>query len=309
MKKAGAKGKRSKAGKPSRKPHKTISRKPAPKTRQPSVKAITDRLEAQRAARKDQVRQQKAEKALRRFRPRKADRGTIVFVETSGKRDSSKGRKGYLVLVGKRGKKTVLKDAKKGFIPQQKTKLTAPFTKQTAQPIKDLIAENTTKQVLGRGQVKSTGRVNDFSDKTVDKLSKGVTKTINAQTGFRDFTLRAMVLVKVPGMGNKVYTVETRIQKPQGVRIPPSHMVGLFRKEFWALLAKQLAFDGYVTNGSANHVRLLPENRGKDQDEWTKDGIAWESRHDTQQVSLKQIDWEMIQNRELPKKKRKRKKL
>ena len=314
MRKPSAKGK-SKPRKPVKGARKVVSKSTPRKTRKikptpffTSSKAIQAQLEKQRLERKEAVARGKGERVLRRLRVRKADRGTIVFVETTGKRDTAKGRKGYLVLIGKRGKKTLLKDPKKGFTPQQKTKLVAPFTKQTAPLIEKLIDENATKQVLGKGQIKSAGRVNDFSDKMVDGLARGITKTINAQTGFRDFTLRAMVLVKVPGMGNKVYDVAARVQKPQGVKIPAAHMEGFLRKEFWLILSRQLAFDGYVTNGSANHVRMMAENKGKDQAEWTKGGIPWESRHDTQRVSLKQIDWQMIQNRELPKKKRKRKK-
>lgn len=257
---------------------------------------IAERLQRQKLARKEELQRKRAETAIKRFRPRKADRGQLVFVRTTGKRDDGKGRKGYIVQITKSGKKKLLKDVKAGFKPQTKTKYVLPYTRSTKNQVTKFQKGLIGKKPVIRGQGKITlGGSYEFSERLVAKFARSVTKIINNQRAFRNFILKGMCLIKLPDGTTKVKEVMINLQKQSVVKIPSEHLQNFLRKAFYAVLARQLAFDGYVTNGSANHVRRLPENEGKERDEWTKGGQAWESRHDTTQVTLSVIDWQLIQ--------------
>lgn len=300
MRQSGASGrKRAKTPKPSKKPvhpRKLKRGKPSKPVSILANKKVADKLIKQLKDRKGALQRKRAEQAIKRFRVRKEDRGKIVFVETTGKRDTGKGRKGYMVYIGKRGKKQLVADVKKGLQPQQKSKLTSPYTKKTAKQTTDFVKARATDTLRGSGQVRIKG-ANDFSDKVVDRFASGVLKVINAQRGFRDFLLKAMILVRLEDGSTRTYEVLTAIQKPGQIEIPKEHIFNFIRQEFYALMARQLAFDGYVTNGSANHVRRLKENKGKEREEWTKGGLAWFGREDTEDVKILQIDWQMYQNK------------
>lgn len=265
-------------------------------------KALEAKLIRQQQRHKQQVKANKAQKAVSRFRTRKADRDSFIFVETSGKRDSGKGRKGYLVYIGKRGKKYIIPDLKDGLKAKRKGELipraAAGSPKAQGKLSGQRLQTRSGQPVIkGSGKITVSGSKYDFSDKIVGKFARGVTKVLNAQAGFRDFTIRAMVLVELPGGQTKVYQIDVVLQKPQHVKIPVEHIFNFIKQQFFAVLAQQLAYDGYVTSGSANHVRGLKENRGKSKGKWTKGGIPWHGRHDVDIVKIKVIDWQAIQNR------------
>lgn len=250
---------------------------------------------------KAKIQAARAAKAFNRFRARKGDRDSFVFVEKSGKRDTQKGRKGYLIYVGKRGKKYLVKDVKDGFRAKQKSKL-IPKESEHRGAFKKLQARRIQTRdglpvIKGSGKIKVSGSKWDFNTRIVNKFANGVTKVVNSQAAFRDFTIRAMILVEKPDGSTKVYSVDVVLQKQGNVKIPTEHILNFLRQQFYAVFAQQLAYDGYVTSGSANHVRGLSENKGKEQDEWTKNGLPWQGRHDTEFVKIKLIEWQAIQNR------------
>lgn len=296
-------------------------------------------LQKQKENRAKQRLQDRAESATNKFRPRKTDRNSIVFVGRDGKREPGKGRKGYAISVNTRGKKKLLKDYKKGFKPVKLIDLNIPLTqdnvakvtkfyrgkrrvalgqptlpKQLIKPLSKRQREKLLKQESKKFQknvarnvedfgaiTKESGiihppRVNDFGDKVVGEISKSLKKAFDSSVGQREYIVTVLFLIRVPGeRQDKVYEVVLQIGRPDHLEIEQGGIANFVYKKIYSLLAKQLAFDGYVTTGSANHVRHLKENEDREQGEWTKDHIAWESRHDTTTVHIQQIEWKIEQ--------------
>lgn len=266
-----------------------------------SPKQLSARLLKQREQTKQDRVKDRAKAVARKFRTRKVDYGKIVFVTTQGKRDAaSKGRKGYAIHVNRKGQKRVIKQYRDGFRPARITELEFDVTKPPKGAVKKFIEsqrkliEHKRAVVKIKGSIKVSGTY-DFSDKVVDSIANSLQRAFGSQMSQRRFLVNANVLVKLPDGTMKVYNVLVPISKPDHIAIELGGMHNFVRLKFYAFLAKQLAFDGYVTSGSANHVRRLKENAGKDKEEWTKGGIAWEGRHDTEQVQIKQIEWKIEQ--------------
>ena len=147
--------------------------------------------------------------------------------------------------------------------------------------------------VKGSGKLKSRGQF-DFNDKLVDKFAKGIKKTIQGQRSHRKFLITAMVLVRRQDGTDKAYTVEVPIEKADHVAIEIGGIRNFVRQKFYAFMARELAFDGFVSTGSANHIRRLKENKGKKRKDWTKDGQVWEG-HDYETVRILTIEYRIEQ--------------
>jgi hypothetical protein len=245
---------------------------------------------------------ERATAAARKFRPRKSERGRIVFIGTNGSRTAAaKGRKGYAVYVTKTGKKQIVKDFKRGYKPQKiseiefkvsKSLKTAKAKFQTAKS--ELLTKGTRKAPVRKSGSVRPGNQWDFSDKVVDKIANSLHEALTGQKSRRTFNINAMVLVKKPDGTLKTYNVQVGIARPDHLAIEFGGIKNFVSRKFYAFLARQLAFDGYVTSGSANHVRYLPENQGLERDEWTKNGEVWEG-HDYDTVKIQQIEWKIEQ--------------
>lgn len=241
-----------------------------------------------------------ANKAARAFKPRKSDFGEITFVGRDGKRGAElKGRKGFAVYVSKSGKKKVLKDIKKGYGPQKISELKLPYQKRL---IKHLhrFSDRYVKVLGGKTINKGSGKVNpsgpyDFSDKVVNKIGSSLLHAFKYQKAQRKFRIDAMILVKKENGETRVYRVTLNINKSDHIAIEQGGVRNWITQSFYTQFARQLSFDGYVTSGSANHVRRLAENRGKDKSKWTKKGVPWQNREDTEQVHIEQIEWKIEQ--------------
>lgn len=67
------------------------------------------------------------------------------------------------------------------------------------------------------------------------------------------------------------------------------------RQKFYSFMARELAFAGYVSNGSANHIRRLSDNQSRERDEWKdRRGEPWSGRN-KQQVEIIKIEWQIEQ--------------
>lgn len=244
-----------------------------------------------------------ANKAVTKFRPGKKDRGNLVFVSTTGKRNpQTKGRKGYLVWVSGTGKKYLIPP--KSFTAKKITEINIPIQKRLRKATKKFTAttlEQTGKTrravVKGSGRVTPTGRVNDFDEKVVSTIARSIQRTINAQQSRRVFLIETNVLVELPDKTTRAYFIQIPIAKQDRDSIQLGGIENFVRQKFYAFLAKQLEFDGFVTRGSANHVRKLAENKGVPKSQWTKKGIAWNGRHDSVTVKILQIEWRILQQK------------
>ena len=263
---------------------------------------ISQKLRAQRESDRIAKQEKRARAAVRKFRPRKADRGRYVMVGTKGGRNpQAKGHKGFLVFVDKRGKKKLEKGYKQDFLAKTISDLEIPIfktknkaRKEFIRSRRELLKTGQVKVVVkGKGSVKPKGQY-DFNDKVVDKLAKAVKKALEGQRSHRKFLITAMVLVRLPDGQEKTYTVDVTIDRPDHIAIELGGIKNFIRQKFYAFMARELAFDGLVTSGSANHIRRLKENKGQDRDDWTKDGQLWEG-HDYETVRILAIEYRIEQ--------------
>ncbi len=260
---------------------------------------ILQKQKEQRAAARTKLR---AEKAARSFRPRKTEKGKIVFISTKGKRGAeNKGRKGYAIFVSKSGKKHLLKDRMAGFKPAKIGELNIPIQKKLHKAATEFFQSHRKISATGKGNIlKGSGSIKprgpyDFSDKTVKKIANSLKKTFDSQLSQRRYLISANVLITLPDGSTRVHRVTVPIVKADHISIEAGGMENFIKKKFYAHLAQSLAFDGFVTTGSANHVRRLKENEGKEREEWTKGGIAWHGREDTETVHISAIEWKIEQ--------------
>lgn len=284
-------------------------------------------LKAERA-RADRQAEEIAAGAVKRFKPSRSQWGTLQFVDTLGRSGiAAKRRKGYLVYITSKGKKQLvrskdepLRASKIGSIKPPLHKAMAAKTKEfqntllaSPKPVrladfkgrktKSFMAEHPEafeKQerglIQGRGYLEPASKANDFDGKVIGKMATSLRDTIESQASNRNFLLRANVLVRLPDGSQRVYTPQIGISKPDHIAIAKGGMKNFVRQRFYKAMAADLAFDGYVTRGSKNHIRRMSVNKGVT-DHWQlKDaqGGLWQG-HDYSVVSIEAIEWRIEQ--------------
>ena len=242
-----------------------------------------------------------AKSAKNRYRARKKDFGKLVFIGVKGQPDpQKKGRKGFLLYVTKTGKKRLVRDSRNGIIPRTLREIEVPFKKNLINSAKEFIQKHRKKLKSGKVAIKKSGtsnstNQNDFSDKMVSEMAQGLKKTIEAQSGNRNFIFSAKVLVKLPDGKMQVFSVGVPIAKPDHITIKLGGMENFIRKKFYAFMARELARVGLVTSGSANHVRRLEANDGEESGGLVNSiGEHWEG-NELDICRIQKIDWQIEQ--------------
>lgn len=271
------------------------------KIRKMSKLAIAEALAAQAVRHHKQRLTKTANKAVAKFRPKKTDKGEFVMVGTDGKRDPQKrGKRGYLVYVKKTGKKELL--PAEDLRSQKLTSIKIPLQKKFAKARKNFTLARKVKVGSGRPRVvrrdkTKAGGAYDFSEKIVNKLSRSIQKALQGQASHRVFIINCNVLVRLPDGRRKVYNVEVPIERPDHITIKLGGIINFVRKKFYAFMARELAYDGYVSSGSANHIRRLGENQGSDMEDWVDDtGESWRG-NESEIVHIETFEWTIEQAR------------
>lgn len=244
-----------------------------------------------------------ANAAKRKFRLRKSDRGKLVFIGVSGQRSPElKGRKGFLIYVTKTGKKQLVTE-KRSIAPHKPRKLgeiNIPQIKKFRKAAKDFVHARLEKTGTGKAVVKGSGvvepnRVWDFSDKVVDSIAKSLKKTISGQRSHRSFLVKAIVFAKLADGSTRSWEVNVPIARADHAAIKLGGLKNFVRQKFYAFMARELAFDGFVTSGSANHIRRLKQNKGLPKEKWTQtDGEMWRG-NEAQVIQIQSIEWQILQ--------------
>lgn len=264
---------------------------------------IQAQLQRQKESKRNRDALARAQAAKGSFRARKKDRGHLVMVGVHGQRDpQAKGRKGYLVYVTRTGKKWLIKEkGLKGGIQARKiTDIEPPARKNLSRAIKEFQSSrremvSAHRAVLkGKGSARGRG-VNDFSDTVVRKMAGSIRKALSGQKSHRSFLISANVLVRLPDGSERVYAVQVPIARPDHIAIKLGGILNFVRKKFYAFMAKELAYDGYVSSGSANHIRRLKENYGVGKTRWENaDGTPWRGQQ-SEVVRILVIEWKIEQ--------------
>lgn len=256
-----------------------------------------------------------AKSAIRGFRPRRSDRGTIIFVGTRGGRISGASqRKGFAVYVTKSGRKQFIRqyDRKKGRVERTPTprKLTTldistvrnksakkRFLTTHLNPSVRAILRKKGKGISQRG-TRYAGKIktNKFYEKAdvVGILAKELARASNSQKSKRDFLVTIGISVK-DGTGRHHWIeIQRRFSRQDGQRAYETDLRSFFGREIYAFLAKELSDRDLVLQGSARHIGRLKENRGKKRSRWEKDGFLWQG-HDQKDVSIESLEYRFDQ--------------
>lgn len=274
-----------------------------------SAAAIRKQFALQRLQSRERQQRRAAYAARDIYKPRKKDYGKLTFVGTKGQKDpQAKGRKGYLLYITKTGKKWLVRQVTSSrnasqYKPRKLTSLSPRESHTLRNKIKDFTRARLVKVSSGKAAVKGRGSVSgsmgqyDFSDKVVAKIAKALKKTIESQRSQRVFIIKAMVLIKLPDGTEETVEVEVPIEKNDAIAIKLAGLVNFVRQKFYGFMARELAFLGYVTTGSANHTRRLADNDGLDKEDWTDSrGENWVGA-DKDVVRILRIDWIIQQSK------------
>lgn len=262
---------------------------------------LAKRLVAQKERARVARQREKAVAVRNKFRQRKSDAGKFVMVGIDGKRNpQDKGRKGYLVYVTKTGKKQ-LAGYKQDFKPRKISDIEAPAHRNKLAAAKEFARSRLVITQRGRVVVKARGtfhntKTDDF-DFIVNRLGKAIKQTMERQASRRIFRINCNILVSFPDGSTRVYNVAPIVSRADHVAIKLGGIKNFLLKSFYWHFARQLQYDGYVTTGSANHIRRLPENQGKPVSEWRQsDGNKWRG-NESEIVQIKQLEWQLEQAR------------
>lgn len=266
--------------------------------------AINTQKSKQREAKK---KVERAREAIAKFRPLKKDRGQLVFIGAHGQRDAAdKGRKGYLVYVTKTGKKQFIKQKRNGYSTSKFADVQPPISKKYARQSRAILEQRLRRKQDGKPVLVSSGKIiprgdAGFSDTVVEKLTRAIGATMRGKCSVRAqrrFVIRLMVNLDVPNSGNRlledgnaVTPILIPIEKADNIAIELGGIENFVRKKFYAFMAQYLAFHGYVTTGSANHIRNLKANKGKSPAQWVRgDGAKW-GKHKLDVVRIKALEY------------------
>ena len=275
---------------------------------------ISAHLASQRERDKLQRQESRARGAVKHFRPRKSDAGRIVMISIAGKRDpQKKGRKGFPVYITKTGKKRLIRDAsqEQPYKPRRISEIDIPYRKNLSNAQKEFVKERRVLSRKGKLIVKESDSVNRGSKKSVTmgrtgrcvkKLTESLRKAFAGQASHRVFVLNVIVLCEKQdgfpfdnGQMEKTYEFHVDIARQDHQSIEEGGLKNFVTQKFYAAFARQLAFDGFVTVGSANHIRGLADNKGVDKEEWVrKDGQPWDGA-DKDLVRIISMDWKIEQ--------------
>lgn len=259
------------------------------------------------------AREKRQAKAARdSYRPRKSDRGKIVLVGLKGgKAPEQKGRKGYPVYVTRTGKKRLLRQkAERPFkisrLRDVKLKASRNLRKAQAKFERSRLEETARGRALLRGQGSvQAGGANDFRGEVIKTIARSLKKTIEAQESHRSFLIRVGVLLRHGDGTSSRVEFEVPIDKADHIAIRQAGLENFVSQKLYAALAQQLAYMGFITAGSANHIRRVqgipPEEELTEED--------WEQYHQEQgrsftwsaprfeQVTMEKIEWIINQAR------------
>ena len=290
----------------------------------PDEQAELDALEAlhkrEREAlrRKFSNREKKFRDAVKSFRPKKSERGKIVFIGANGKRGAGKiGRKGYVIYVTKTGKKQGIRQRSKG-------KVASPIARQLSSIDVSRVRNKTARKKFLTAQANAVSRgtiekipekrtLKNISEKTIPKkgtiyagetkaknfwtgssaveiLAKELQRCLNGQRSKKTFLVTIGLVVKTNDGTLRFFSTQQRINRQDIQKSHIDEMKQYFGLVIYAFLAKELAMSGLVMAGSARHISRLKSNKGKPRHKWQKDGFLWQG-HDMNDCEVVKVEY------------------
>ena len=266
------------------------------------VSAIQGRATSARHAKAEKI---QAQAAREKYKPRKQDRGKIVFIGTKGERQTR--NRGYAVYVTKRGKKWLLKGTtERPFksIPKKDLQIKAGRNlrnKLAAFEKARLVESKRGRSILrGKGAIRSTTYGQDFSGSVIKRIASNLKKVIEGQASQRSFLIEANLLLRHEDGTTSATSFAVPIGKADHISIRLAGLQNFVRQRFYLALARALQYMGFITSGSAAHIQRVT---GEQVDE-----NVWEQYHSDaghnvpswsaprfEVVKLEQIEWKINQ--------------
>ena len=278
----------------------------------------------QRAEAKGERETAKLKSALKGFRPKKADRGKIVFIGRNGGRDADKrGRVGYAVYIDTKGRKKPVrsydrkskklekiptpkkiqsidvsrvrsKRAKKQFIEVKLNKVASGFLNKIPANRKLKKSEKIKLPESGT-RYNGGGKFNriDRGSEGCKKIAKELTLAINRQRGKKDFLVTIGISIKSASGERLWITTQRRVARRDSQTATEAEMREFIGREVYAFLARELVDRGLVTKGSAQFIRRLPENKKK-KSGFTKEGFLW-AGNGAELCEIESVQWRFDQ--------------
>ena len=244
----------------------------------------------------------RAKSALAKFKVnKKKDKGKLIFISARGTRNPQSKKyntKGYLVYVNKNGKKELVKQNKYGYKATSFPNLKLPSApKYTESRQKILLARRKktlsgkTKKPILSGQIVPKNPKHSFASDVVQSFIDQIEEALGKRRGEKKFVLELAIKTKeIPqpiliAIDFDGYEYERQTDDEE--------KADWLMRVIWREISNTLAAFGFVTSGSANHIRSLGINKGKPQEKWlTKDGQAWERRH-KEIVTIEVFEWKI----------------
>lgn len=258
-----------------------------------AIKKMVARMAAESSAlkfRKKLSRQHALASAARdRFRPRKAERGGIVMVGRDGKRlPPGSKRKGIPVRVYRTGRKVlfVRRQVKNPYALRPADNIKFPSGKNFRKVVKEfqikrlkqvggtkliraskarkLEASEAEKLAINKGEKVTPGEFSErihpkrgkaFDERMVSALAKSIKRAVGTQKRKAVYLITA--LAEVDGeFGRDVVQIQFSLGRSEQFFFSqsPKHFI---KNAFYAVFAQELAYLGYITSGSANHIRRV----------------------------------------------------
>lgn len=249
------------------------------------------------AVKKRQRQQKRAllvKRAVRHFKPRKADRLSFVFVNLKGKRQSSGSRaKGAMVYVNSKGKKAVVRyKARVALAPVKQTvfKLHGPTRKTAA---KKFYEERTFKIKTGR-VIKSEAEQSRGIDwrRFGNKAGKDLRNTVERFGRTRgQFIVNATVIVRYKDGKTRAIEITLNFNRGEFQHLTSKNYKKFMQQKVAEALGRALDFTDSVTKTSRLHIQRLKANKGKAKKDWIdKRGHRW-FRNEATEVRVERIDY------------------
>lgn len=268
-----------------------------------TAKEIAQAFRKQRLTKREILQRKKALSARDSYKPRKKDRGKVVLVGVSGQRDpQAHGKKGYAVYVTKTGKKRLLiaKGTRDAYRPKKIKEVELPALKNLKRAVGAFQKAKLEMISTGKDVVKGSGKITtggawDFNKRTVEKIAKSIKRALDRQASKRSFLIEVMVFVRLPDGTTKVYEFAVPIDRPDHIAIRLGGIINFVSRKFYAFMARELAYDGYVSSGSYNHIRNLKVNAFISKDDWLNNNDEKWAGIDKEVVHIEAIEWKIKQ--------------
>jgi site-specific recombinase XerC len=222
-------------------------------------------------------------KAITRFRPRKSDRGSFVFISSAGKRlPRNTRRKVIAAYVSKTGKVKPIREK-----PRSPLKLLRPGNYDLVRSGHKGAIE---KHLRGRRshtsapvQVRQSAkerRIGVNYTRFTKRLSKDLRQFATSFRSKGQILIEFSVTVRLPDGQLETFDnqhIPIQFAQSELQSLSPSQYEKFVRLAVYAQLAQFLKAHGIVSSGSAAHIRSLKANRGQPRNAWVdKQGQPWE---------------------------------